>query len=116
MVHFSLNWQTKTRQVARALSVAAWPLVILGGSVADAQSIMRTPSLHIDSRVTTINPTVTPRVNPTVGTRVNPNIAGRASISVDRPSVTVNTIARTPGPRVGVTTSVVRTSIPRTGV
>ena len=48
MVHFSLNWQTKTRQVARALSVAAWPLVILGGSVAHAQSIMRTPLIRLE--------------------------------------------------------------------
>ena len=55
---------------------------------------MRTPSLHINSRVPTINPTVAPRINP--------SIAGRSS-------VTVNTIARTPPtttmhavPRVGI--------------
>ena len=79
MVHFSVNWRTKTRQRGMALSAVALPLAVLGGSVAHAQSIMRTPSLHIDSRVTTINPTVTPRVNPVVGTRVNPVISGRTS-------------------------------------
>ena len=100
MVHFSVNWQTKTRQVARALSAVALPLVVLGGSVAQAQSIMRTPSLHIDSRVPTINPTVAPRVDPTVGTRVSPGITGSNS----------GTIARMPSTGVGVgVTSVART-------
>jgi subtilisin family serine protease len=36
---------------------------------------MRTPSLHIESRISTINPTVAPRVNP--------GIAGRTHVSVD---------------------------------
>ena len=62
MVHVRANWQTKTLQVAMALSAVALPLAVLGSSMAHAQSILRTPSLHIDSRVTTINPTVTPRV------------------------------------------------------
>ena len=100
MVHFSVNWQTKTRQVARALAAVALPLIVLGGSVAQAQSIMRTPSLHIDSRVPTINPTVAPRVDPTVGTRVSPGITGSNS----------GTIARMPSTGVGVgVTSVART-------
>src|SRR5882724_23027 len=101
MAHFSVNWQTKTRQVAWALSAAALPLVILGGSVAHAQSIMRTPSLHIDSRVPTLNPTAAPRINPTVGTRVGPVITGSNSV----------TIARMPSTGVGVGV----TSIARTG-
>jgi subtilisin family serine protease len=82
MVHLSVNWLTKTLQVALALSAAALPLAILAGPAAHAQSIMRTPSLHIDSRVTTINPTVAPRVNPTVGTRINPTITSRTSVGV----------------------------------
>jgi hypothetical protein len=98
MVPFSANWKTKTLQVAIALSAVALPLAVLG-SVADAQSIMRTPSLHIDSRVTTINPTIAPRVNPAVGTQVNPVISGRTSVGS---SVSVTTIARTPSPGVGV--------------
>jgi subtilisin family serine protease len=99
MVPFSVNWQTRARQVAMALSAVALPMAVLGGTVAHAQSIMRTPSLHIDSRVTTINPTVAPRVNPAVGTRINPGITGRTDVGV-------TTIARTPSPgvRVGVST------------
>jgi len=113
MAHFSVNWQAKTRQAASALSTVAFsavalPLVILGGSVAHAQSIMRTPSLHIDSRVTTINPTVAPRVNPTVGTRVN--------TITTHTNVGVTTVARTPGPRMGDTTSVMRTTDTHLGI
>lgn len=96
MAQLSVNWRMTQRA---ALSALALPLAILGGSVAHAQSIMRTPSLHIDSRVTTINPTVAPRVNPTVGTRVGPVITGS------------NTIARMPSTGVGVGV----TSIARTG-
>src|SRR5437764_10941384 len=98
MVHFSVNWRTKTRRVASAFSAVALPLTVLAGSAANAQSIMRTPSLHIDSRITTINPTVAPRINPVVGTRVNPTIASR-------PNVGITAIARTPstGVSVGVT-------------
>src|SRR5947208_7139528 len=106
MVHDGVNWRTRTQRLA--LAAAVLPLAAFGGSAVHAQSIMRTPTLHIDSRVTTINPTVTPRVNP--------NIAGRNSVTISRPNVTVNTIARTPAPHVSVTTSVVRTSIPRIGV
>src|SRR5438445_13823462 len=84
MAHFSVNWQAKTRQAASALSALALPLAILGGSVAHAQSIMRTPSLHIDSRVPTLNPTVAPRINPAVGTRVNPVITGHNSVTIAR--------------------------------
>jgi hypothetical protein len=99
----------KTQRAARALSAMALPLAILGGSVGHAQSIMRTPSLHIDSRVTTINPTVAPRVNPVVGTRVNPTITNRTSVGV-------TAIARTPGLRMGDTTSVMRTPDAHIGI
>jgi hypothetical protein len=81
------------------LAAALLPFACLGSSAACAQSIMRTPNIHIDSRVPTINPTVAPRVNP--------NIAGRSN-------VTVNAAARTPSPRVNVTTTI--RSVPRIGV
>ena len=54
--------------------VAAW---LSRGSVAHAQSMMRTPSLNIGSRVPTINPTMAPRVNPIVGAGSIRSIAGR---------------------------------------
>ena len=78
-----VSWRMRTRHTVLVLSAAALPLLALGSSVVHAQSIMRTPSLHIDSRVPTINPTVAPRITP--------NMAGRDSVQV-------NTIAvgRTP--------------------
>ena len=93
-----VNWRMRTRHAVLVLSAAALPLLASGASVVHAQSIMRTPSLHIDSRIPTINPTVAPRITP--------NIAGRDSVRV-------NTIAvgRTPPG----TTSVM-SRIPSTGV
>jgi len=87
-------WRIKT---AVTLSVVVLPLACLENSAAQAQAIMRSPSINVGSRVTTINPTVAPRINP--------NIAG-------------NAIARTPSPQVNVTTirSVPRISVPRIGV
>ena len=89
------------RRIKTAVTVAAvlLPLACLGGSLVHAQSIMRSPSLHIDSRVSTINPVIAPRVNP--------NIAGRAGVSV-------GAVARTT-PRVGVATSAMRV-VPRIAV
>ena len=65
------------RRIRRAVTFTAalLPFACLEGSAVLAQSIMRTPSLHIESRISTINPTVAPRVNP--------GIAGRTHMSVD---------------------------------
>jgi subtilisin family serine protease len=91
MVRDVRNWRIKT---AVTVAAALVPIAVSQVSPVHAQSIMRTPSLHIDSRVPTSNPTVAPRINP--------SIAGRSG-------VTVSTIARTPPtttmhavPRVGV--------------
>jgi hypothetical protein len=59
-------------KAATTFAAALLPLACLAGSAVHAQSIMRTPSLHIDSRISSINPTVAPRINP--------NIAGRAGV------------------------------------
>jgi subtilisin family serine protease len=80
MAHDRVNWRLKTRRAALALTVAALPFAYQGGSVVQAQSIMRSPNLNIQSRIPTINPTVP---------RIDPNIAGRA----------VTGIARTPNLR-----------------
>jgi subtilisin family serine protease len=65
------------RRIKRAMTFTAalLPFACLEGSAVLAQSIMRTPSLHIESRISTINPTIAPRVNP--------SIAGRTHMSVD---------------------------------
>ncbi len=80
MAHDRVNWRVKTRRAALALTVAALPFAYQGGSAVQAQSIMRSPNLNIQSRIPTINPTVP---------RIDPNIAGRA----------VTAIARTPNLR-----------------
>ncbi len=80
MAHDRVNWRLKTRRAALALAVAASPFAYQGGSAVQAQSIMRSPNLNIQSRIPTINPTVP---------RIDPNIAGRA----------VTAIARTPNLR-----------------
>lgn len=86
MVDDGVNWMTMRRAVL-VLS-AALPLTALGVSAVCAQSIMRTPSLHIDSRVPSFNPTVAPRINP--------DMAGRTGVGVNSVG-----IARTP-PHVGM--------------
>jgi Subtilase family len=80
MAHDRVNWRVKTRRAALALTVAALPFAYQGGSAVQAQSIMRSPNLNIQSRIPSINPTVP---------RIDPNIAGRA----------VTGIARTPNLR-----------------
>jgi hypothetical protein len=80
MAHDRVNWRLKTRRAALALTVAVLPFAYQGGSAVQAQSIMRSPNLNIQSRIPSINPTVP---------RIDPNIAGRA----------VTGIARTPNLR-----------------
>src|SRR5882724_10805831 len=88
MVDDGVNWRRMTRRAALLLAAAVVPLVAPGAPAVHAQSIMRTPSLHIDSRIPTINPTVAPRINP--------DIAGRGSVGINSVA-----IARTP-PHVGI--------------
>ncbi len=75
MVHDRANWRVKTRRAALALTVAALPFAYLGGSAVQAQSVMRSPNLNIQSRIPTINPTVVPRIDPNIaGRAVTPNL------------------------------------------
>jgi subtilisin family serine protease len=73
----------KMRRAALAFIATALPLSYLDGSAVRAQSIMRSPSIHIDSRIPTINPAMTPRINP--------NIAGTAVTRVDRTTPNLRT-------------------------
>jgi len=74
MVHDRVNWRVRTRRAALALTVAALPFAYLGGSAVQAQSIMRSPNLNIQSRIPTINPTVVPRIDPNIAGRTTPNL------------------------------------------
>ena len=84
MVDDGVNWRRMTRRAA--LRVAAILVPLAFASVADAQSIMRTPNLNVPSRTPTINPTMAPRIDPT--------IAGRSSVGVN--SVNAVDVARQP--------------------
>src|SRR6202166_1374378 len=76
MVHDPLTWRMKARCAALVSISATMAFAYLDGSVVHAQSIMRSPSINISSRIPSINPTVT--------TRVNPNIAGRVGTTGGR--------------------------------
>ena len=93
MVHDRVNWRMRVQRAALVLSAAVLPLLAPGASAVHAQNMMRTPNLHIGSRV--------PSINPTVGPRINPNIAGRNSIGI-------GTIARTPPTHMHDTTTTMR--------
>src|SRR5260221_8302334 len=77
------SWRMKTRRAALAVAVAALPFAYFDGSPVQAQSIMRSPNLNIQSRIPTINPTVTPRIDP--------NIAGRAITGIARTTPNLST-------------------------
>src|ERR1700686_2329260 len=81
MVHDCASWRMKTRRAA--VAVAALPFAFFGGSAVHAQSIMRSPNLNIQSRIPTINPTVTPRIDP--------NIAGTAITVIGRTTPNLRT-------------------------
>jgi subtilisin family serine protease len=66
MVHDRVNWRSKTRRAALALTVAALPFACLDGASVYAQSIMRSPNLNIGSRIPSINSTVMPRIDPNI--------------------------------------------------
>jgi hypothetical protein len=97
MVDDGVNWRRMTRSAALLLAATVVPLAL--APAADAQSIMRTPSLNIPSRTPTINPTIAPRVNP--------NIAGRGPVGVNSVA-----IARTPPPAGGNAISAMRIARP----
>jgi hypothetical protein len=83
MVHDRASWRMKTRRAALTLAVAALPLAYFAGSAVHAQSAMRSPSINIQSRIPTINPTVTPRINS--------NVAGTAVTGIGRTSPNLRT-------------------------
>ena len=88
MVHDRANWRMKTRRAALALAVAALPLACLDSPAVHAQSIMRSPSISIGSRIPTITPTVTPRIDPNVADRSEHwPAAASASRPVRRPTL-----------------------------
>ncbi len=85
MIQDPANRLIGMRRTALALTAAALSFACAGIPAVQAQSVMRSPNLNIQSRMPTINPTVAPRINPVVG--------------IDRTPPGINS------PRVGVTST-----------
>lgn len=91
MVQDRANWRMKKRLALLALTTASLLFADLDGSAVQAQSIMRSPNLNIESRIPSIGPTVAPRINPVVAPRINPNIAGSTVTGLDSTSPNLRT-------------------------
>ena len=91
--------ESRVRAGAYASSVGAVLLIAagLGVEVAQAQAIMRTPTISVPSRTPTISPSIAPRITPSVAAR---------AVSVDRGPRTMAAIPHTTTSRVRPTTPV----------
>ena len=76
MIHHRAKRRMTAQRATWALLSAALPFACLAGPAAHAQGFMRSPSINIESRMPSINPTVAPRIDT--------NIAGRAVTNVGR--------------------------------
>jgi hypothetical protein len=91
MTRDSVNRRIKT---AVTLTAVLLPLACLEGPAVHAQGFMRSPSLHIDSRITTINPTVAPRINPTIAGRTSVDGVGRTTPRVSGAGPAMHAVSR----------------------
>ncbi len=84
------------RRIRTAVTLIAvlLPLACLEGPAVHAQGFMRSPSLHIESRVSTFNPTVAPRINPTIAGRSSVDGVGRTTPRVTGVSSAAHSISR----------------------
>jgi subtilisin family serine protease len=67
MVQDRANWRMKMRSAA--LAAVAILFAYPGGSAAQAQNIVRSPSINVQSRIPSITPSLTPRIDPTIAAR-----------------------------------------------
>jgi len=88
--------ESRVRAGACASSIGAALLIAtcLGVEVAQAQAIMRTPTISVPSRTPTITPSIAPRVSPSVAAR---------AVSVDRGPRAIATIPHTTSSRTRLT-------------
>jgi hypothetical protein len=86
MVHDGPGWRMKALRAASALAVATFAFGNIDGATVQAQSIMRSPSLNIQSRIPSISPTVAPRINPNIAGRAVSGIGGTTSSLRTRPA------------------------------
>jgi hypothetical protein len=76
-------------------------LATFAASAADAQNIMRTPTIHVDTRVVTpapVAPRVTPSVAPPVTSRVTVPVTPHVDPGIASHAVTVTPVIRAPQP------------------
>ncbi len=73
MIDDGAGWRMKVRRAAPSLIAAILPFGSFANSAVHAQNMMRSPSINIQSRVPSINPTVP---------RIDPNLAGRVVTGV----------------------------------
>jgi subtilisin family serine protease len=76
MIQDCASWRIRMRRAGVVLIAATLPLAYFCVPAVLAQSAMRSPSINIQSRLPTINPTMAPRIDP--------NIAGRVDIGSGR--------------------------------
>ena len=97
MAHDDVRWRMMARRAVLALTAALLPLAYFAGAAVQAQSIMRSPNLHISPRI--------PSINRTIGPRVNTNVARTAVAGAGRTAGTnVTGIGRTTVTGAGRTT------------
>ena len=109
MIRAVRKWPVET---AARLTAAGVPLLclvgFLAGSPVQAQSFMRSPSLHVESRVS-----IAPRVSPTTAGRVSVGRVSVGRIGVARVGASVDPVGRTS--HVAATTPAIR-AVPRIAV
>src|SRR5471032_427427 len=76
MIHDRANWRIKARHAALVLTAAALPFAFFDGSAVQAQSVMRSPSLNVGSRM--------PSFSAGAAARIDSGLADRVVTGVDR--------------------------------
>src|SRR5947207_15558313 len=84
MIDERANWRINARSILALVSTAL-ALRCVDAPAVHAQNFMRSPSINIESRIPTINPTLAPRIDP--------NIAARTGIMIGRTTAGINGLA-----------------------
>jgi hypothetical protein len=84
MIDERAKWRIKARSILALVSTAL-VLACVDAPAVHGQNFMRSPSIHIESRIRSINPTLAPRIDP--------NIAARTGIMIGRSTAGMNGLA-----------------------
>ncbi len=83
MIHNGADWRMKIRHAVLALFAAC--LAGFGSPTAHAQSIMRSPSINVQSRIPNFTPSVAPRIDPNVAGRAVTGSGNNSSLRIHQP-------------------------------